>query len=97
MRKKQIAPVDIMGAESLATCESPEASMLRMILKHYKIFRYQTLIGLMLSSQTKDPVTADAMNNLKAHGLTVDNILDTDNVTLDKLICKVGFHNRKTM
>jgi len=85
MRKRTPAPVDSMGCHTLADRkESPET------------IRYQLLIGLMLSSQTKDPITAQAMENLRNHGLTVDNILETDDSTLDKLICKVGFHNRKT-
>jgi endonuclease III len=29
------------------------------------------LVGLMLSAQTKDEVTAQAMRNLKEHGLTI--------------------------
>jgi len=49
----------------------------------------------MLSSQTKDAITASAMTNLKQHGLTVDNICHTDLSTLDQLISKVGFHSRK--
>jgi endonuclease-3 len=52
-------------------------------------------------SQTKDPVTAAAMSNLHAHflssgGVTVDNIIKVAPITLNSLICKVGFHNRKT-
>ena len=49
----------------------------------------------MLSSQTRDEVTADAMNKLIAHGLTIDNILNTDDETLDQLIGKCGFHQKK--
>ena len=33
------------------------------------------LLSLMLSSQTKDQVTAGAMQRLRARGLTVDSIL----------------------
>ena len=64
-----------------------------------KVFRFQTLVSLMLSSQTKDPVTAEAMRNLRGFwrdGLTVQNVLDVDDKQLDALICKVGFHNKKT-
>lgn len=45
----------------------------------------------MLSSQTKDQVTAAAMQKLRAHGCTVENILATDDETLGKLIYPVGF------
>lgn len=83
MRSKKKAPVDSMGCSELAERDNP------------KVFRYQTLIGLMLSSQTKDPITAEAMDNLKKHGLTVSNILNTEEAVIDKLISKVGFHQRK--
>lgn len=49
------------------------------------------LVSLMLSSQTKDQVTAAAMQKLQAHGCTVENILATDDDTLGKLIHPVGF------
>lgn len=53
--------------------------------------RYQVLISLMLSSQTKDQVTSAAMMRLREHGLVVDNILETDDATLGQLIYPVGF------
>lgn len=53
----------------------------------------------MLSSQTKDQVTHAAMLRLRNHGLTVDNILKTDENLLGKLIYPVGFWkvNRRFM
>jgi endonuclease-3 len=42
----------------------------------------------MLSSQTKDTVTAEAMEKLRRHGLSVDKILATSDETLDGLISK---------
>ncbi|XP_023560783.1 endonuclease III-like protein 1 isoform X2 [Octodon degus] len=57
--------------------------------------RYQVLLALMLSSQTKDQVTAGAMQRLRARGLTVDSILQTDDNTLGKLIYPVGFWRTK--
>lgn len=45
----------------------------------------------MLSSQTKDNVNYEAMQRLKKHGLTVDNILETSDEQLGKLIYPVGF------
>jgi endonuclease III len=54
MRKRTLAPVDLMGCEALAEpARSPRDQ------------RYQTLTALMLSSQTKDQVTAAAMKNLQ--------------------------------
>ena len=85
MRRQETAPVDVVGCAMLASTTDGE-----------KVYRFQTLVALMLSSQTKDPVTAQAMANLRAHGLTVTNLLKTPPDVLDRLICKVGFHNRKT-
>ena len=45
----------------------------------------------MLSSQTKDQVNYAAMERLKEHGLTVSNILKTDDKKLGELIYPVGF------
>ena len=45
----------------------------------------------MLSSQTKDQVNAAAMERLKEHGLTVPNILKTNDKKLGELIYPVGF------
>lgn len=56
-----------------------------------QVRRYQVLLSLMLSSQTKDQVTAGAMQRLRARGLTVDSILQTDDSTLGTLIYPVGF------
>ncbi|TPX35352.1 hypothetical protein SmJEL517_g02208 [Synchytrium microbalum] len=83
------AVVDTMGCERLGDDTQSE-----------KVFRFQTLIALMLSSQTKDETTAAAMANLKSHqpgGLTVETVLAMDDRQLDGYICKVGFHNRKTI
>ncbi|CAL8332062.1 unnamed protein product [Merluccius merluccius] len=49
----------------------------------------------MLSSQTKDQVTAAAMQRLRARGCTIENILNTDDETLGKLIHPVGFWRTK--
>lgn len=89
MRKRIIAPVDTMGCESLAeTHRSPRDQ------------RLQTLVSLMLSSQTKDTVTAAAMKNLQENlvpgGLCLEALLEVEPEELNRLIEKVGFHNNKT-
>lgn len=56
-----------------------------------QVMRYQSLIALMLSSQTKDQVTFAAMERLRARGLTVDNVLNMSDEELGKLIYPVGF------
>jgi endonuclease-3 len=98
--KNPTAPVDTMGCEDLFWRSAPPREK-----------RYHTLTALMLSSQTKDTVTAAAMQRLHtelvpqdpptdgqtpASGLTVQNILLCDPKYLDNLIGKVGFHNNKT-
>ncbi|KAM4604044.1 endonuclease III-like protein 1 [Polymixia lowei] len=84
MRSSRDAPVDKMGAER---CYDPEAP------GHVR--RFQVLVSLMLSSQTKDQVTAAAMQKLRAHGCTAENIISTDDETLGRLIYPVGFWRTK--
>ena len=72
------------GSEALAELTNSAADM-----------EYQTLISLMLSSQTKDTVNAATMLKLRAHGLTVENILATTDANLFELIRAVGFNNNK--
>ncbi len=55
----------------------------------------------MLSSQTKDTSTAQAMTNLQLHlpspaGFTLEGILSVPPTRLNELIHPVGFHNTKT-
>ena len=79
------APVDTMGCERLAEKDVDE-----------KTFRFQTLVSLMLSSQTKDQVTAAAEKRLQERGLTAENVaLGLSEEEIDELICKVGFHATK--
>ena len=84
MRKGQNAPVDSMGCEK---AHDPNAEP--------KVQRFQCLVSLILSSQTKDQVNFAAMTKLKLHGLTVDNLLQTDDRTLGELIYPVGFWKKK--
>jgi endonuclease-3 len=101
MRSERLAPVDTMGCHRLGDgAEDPKARLAVSILPvadglDGQVFRYHILTGLMLSSQTKDPVTAAAVANLKCHGLTVEKIRQTPVEVIDRLICKVGFHGRK--
>lgn len=54
MRNENVAPVDTMGCESLADRQRSPRDQ-----------RFQTLVALMLSSQTKDTVTAVAMRGMQ--------------------------------
>lgn len=70
-----------------------------------QVYRFQLLVALLLSSQTKDQVTAEAVASLRSGlrkdiqtgsiGLTVGNVLATPESEIDVLIGKVGFHKRK--
>jgi endonuclease-3 len=86
-RKNNQAEVDTMGCATLADQGESKA-----------VFRYHILTSLQLSSQTKDPVTAQAIKNLQNHpgGLNPRNVSMMADEELDGLISKVGFHNRKT-
>ncbi|KAL1494005.1 hypothetical protein ABEB36_009680 [Hypothenemus hampei] len=84
MRKKFDAPVDSMGCFK---CADENASP--------EVIRYQHLLSLMLSSQTKDQVTYAAMLRLREHGCTVDKILTTSDEDLGNLIKPVGFWKKK--
>lgn len=85
LRQDRSAPVDSDGSEALPEKQfGPET------------FRFQVLIALMLSSQTKDAVVGDTMRKLQKHGLTVERIGKTPPEKLNELIRKVGFHNNKT-
>ena len=83
LRADRTAVVDTMGCEAINESAAPDVAA------------YQTLISLMLSSQTKDTVNAATMVKLRAHGLSVENILATPDETLHELIRQVGFHNNK--
>ena len=89
MRKRVLAPVDTMGCEDAAQKDRPPKQQ-----------RFQTLVSLMLSSQTKDTINALTMkrlyNELPPPGLTVENIIDVEPDQLNKIIWAVGFHNNKT-
>jgi endonuclease-3 len=89
------AAVDTMGCERLADDDATPRDR-----------RFHTLVALMLSSQTKDTVNAEAMARLKREmpgyapgkpkGLNLENMLAADPGTLNEMIGKVGFHNNKT-
>ena len=85
LRKERDAPVDWAGSESLGV--DPTTGQLD---------RYHVLIALMLSSQTKDQVVAEAMAKLRAKGLSVEAVLRMSDEELNACIAKVGFHNNKT-
>ena len=87
MRKLQTAPVDTMGAYVIGDPQLKENDP--------ELFNYKTLIGLLLSSQTRDQQTAQAITNLNQFGLSIQNMIDADQEQIDFCIKGVGFHAKK--
>eukprot|EP00736_Rhodelphis_marinus_P004376 Rmarinus@m.1709 len=84
MREKKDAPVDTMGTEALGEQKvCPE------------VRAFQHLVAVMLSSQTKDQVTAAATGRLKQHGLTPEGLASMSESEIAGLIYPVGFYKRK--
>ncbi|KAI6235642.1 Endonuclease III-like protein [Aphelenchoides besseyi] len=84
MRKKKDAAVDTAGCHMLADQDADPA-----------VQRFQTFISLLLSPRTKDEKTAEAVANLRAHGLTVDNMIRTSVDEIGRLIKMVGMWKTK--
>ena len=67
MREQRDAPVDHVGCSSLFEKSEPK-----------EVQQYQLLVSLLLSVHTQEYALKYAMNELLEHGLTVENILETD-------------------
>ncbi|SCU96521.1 LAMI_0F06832g1_1 [Lachancea mirantina] len=105
MRSKIATPVDSVGCAMLPVTVSQEFGVKRCHISP-KNYRFQLLIALMLSSQTRDEANAKAMFNLMQYcyedlksgeGLTLDAMFDIDKDTLTELLYPVSFYTRKTM
>lgn len=98
MRSQFMAPVDTLGCERL-----PNTLVPGLKTANPRVYRFQLLVSLMLSSQTKDEVNFAAMKRLHEHlqtvgfadGLCLAGIQLLSAPEIDGLISKVGFHNRK--
>jgi endonuclease-3 len=96
LRSDRTAPVDVYGSEALA--ERPPAVT-------QEVFHYQTLIALMLSSQTKDPVVGAAMKRIREGcngaagpnntGFSAQGMSTKSMEEIKEMIYGVGFHNNK--
>lgn len=86
MRKKHPAPVDTMGCDKCSEDNYDE-----------KAQRYHCLLSLMLSSQTKDQITFDAMKRLKARceNLVPATLLKLSDFELEELLKPVSFYKTK--
>ncbi|TIB31934.1 hypothetical protein E3P84_02756 [Wallemia ichthyophaga] len=105
MRSLHVAPVDTLGCEREPTEELDArvgytSAMSTAALSNVtQTKRYQVLVSLMLSSQTKDPVTSEAVDNLRhvlEGGLTLESVLAATDKQIQDAIGKVGFWRRKT-
>ena len=93
LRQDRTAPVDLFGSEALSKEDQESVST--------DVFEFQTLVALMLSSQTKDPMVGKAMKSLKAGllnkgGLSVEGVMKSSIEEIKDLIYGVGFHNNKS-
>lgn len=91
MRAKVPAPVDSMGCERIPDSAGPLTARNR---------RFELLITLMLSAQTKDETNFATMVKLRKElkpvgGLTLQGVRATPVDRLDSLIYSVGFHTKK--
>lgn len=100
MRSKFLSPVDTMGCERIPEGISPNVSK-----TNPRAFRFQLLVSLMLSSQTKDEVNFQAMRNLHIglialghkEGISLESVSTLSEAEIDAFILKVGFHRKKAI
>lgn len=99
MRALIETPVDNMGCGRMPTSLTNNSGVLDR-----RTYRFQLLVALMLSSQTKDEVNFAAIGTLHEHyrskgynGLCLDAVLALTEEEIDKCIAKVGFHRRKAL
>ncbi|KAG9447073.1 hypothetical protein H6P81_013201 [Aristolochia fimbriata] len=84
MRSSEDAPVDSMGCEKAGS------------FLPAKERRFAVLVSSLLSSQTKDNVTHEAIQRLHQNGLlAADAIVKASEATIKSLIYPVGFYSRK--
>ena len=90
LRQDRTAPVDTFGSEALPQ-RPPKVTK--------EVFRFQALVALMLSSQTKDPVVGAAIKRLQSglgpHGLSLAGVRAASEDRVRELIYGVGFYNNK--
>ncbi|KAJ2597396.1 alpha,alpha-trehalase nth1, partial [Coemansia sp. RSA 1722] len=82
------APVDTVGCEALTAEE-----------KDPKMQRFRSLISLMLSAQTKDEITAEAVRNLSQRlpgGLAPRSLSEAPMDLVHECVRRVGFWQRKS-
>lgn len=103
MRAQLKTPVDKVGCALMPIFIAENCGLHKeQILP--KNYRFQLLIAVMLSSQTKDEITAEAMLNIMRYclnelhdpnGMTLESVLKMDESIIDEKIKSVCFHRRK--
>lgn len=87
VRQLNPAPIDSMG------CAQAHSKLDKTVDQ-----RFQVLLSLMLSSQTKDPITWAAVQRLKEAGLgNVQSLMAAREKDIEDLIHPVGFFRRKAV
>ncbi|GMM50727.1 bifunctional N-glycosylase/AP lyase [Starmerella bacillaris] len=88
MRALHVAPVDSVGCAQLGQSSNSSDP---------KDIRFNHLVALMLSAQTRDEITAGAISRLRKlpNDLNVESIISSDEETIAKTIYPVGFFRRK--
>lgn len=86
LRQDRTSPCDHSGCEALPSRSGTPLD-----------FRFQALMSLMLSSQTKDAIVGEAIRGMQADCcLDVESISQMTPEKLNSYIKRVGFHNNKT-
>ncbi|SCU90902.1 LADA_0F07030g1_1 [Lachancea dasiensis] len=105
MRSKITTPVDSVGCAMIPLTVGREFGKTKETMAP-RTYRFQLLIALMLSSQTKDEVNAKAMFNLMEHckdvlkdpqGVTLESMSLIEQNTIAELIYPVSFYTRKAL
>jgi endonuclease-3 len=87
-RREKNAPVDILGCGSLADPDLKD--------RDPPAYRFQALVAGLLSSQTKDEVTAAAVERLQQYECcSIDGILQMEDYELEQILHPVSFYKRK--
>ncbi|CAJ0930075.1 unnamed protein product, partial [Mesorhabditis belari] len=86
MRQSFEAPVDTMGCHCLHDSNADIQDQ-----------HFQTLVGGVLSPQTKDEITAAAMKRFVSKGCTIKDVCNQTTDEIEELIKPVGFYKRKAV
>ncbi|CAH7674997.1 DNA glycosylase [Phakopsora pachyrhizi] len=99
-RSKIVAPVDTMGCEKAGNDDHEGLDQsIKLPARSEVERRLSCLVSLMLSSQTKDEITSQAVLNLRrnlTNGLTVNSLREAPLDKIQACINKVGFWRRKS-